>query len=116
MADSATAARSTPSARVAALGARIPAPVAEEDRKLFIAAQMRCEPVAQAFADSAPAPLSGETLTEYRTRLVNKFKPTVALEGRGTLRMNGTLLDQVEAQIYATRCSALIRHRSRMGC
>jgi len=114
MADSATAASlDTIRKEVAALGARIPAPVAEEDRKLFIAAQMRCEPVAQAFADSAPAPLSGETLTEYRTRLVNKFKPNssrwkdVELSG-----MSGTLLDQVEAQIYADSMAAALNPAS----
>jgi hypothetical protein len=41
----------------------------------FIAAQSKAQRVAQAHGDSAPSPVQGETLMQYRTRLLTPFQP-----------------------------------------
>jgi hypothetical protein len=62
--------------RLDELAARIPVELPEKDRQRFIAAQQSAEPLAQAFGDSAGAPrwLNGETLEEYRRRLIDPYK------------------------------------------
>ncbi len=87
----------------------IPAELPEEDRQRFITAQQSAEPLAQAFGDSAGAPrwLNGETVPEYRRRLIDPYKKhsrawrDVDLNG-----LPDQALDEVEKQIRADALQA----------
>lgn len=90
-------------ARLAAMDSRIPVQIPEEARQRYVAAQMSAERVAQAFGDSqAPNPLLGETLDQYRHRLLIKYKPLsplwkdIKIEG-----FAGDQLTPIETQVYA---------------
>lgn len=56
------------------LRSQMPTVHTAEERSKFVEAQSRAEPIAQAFGDSAPRWLDGESLLEYRRRLVRKFQ------------------------------------------
>ena len=46
-----------------------------DDNHFYAAAQARCDSVAQAFGMEAPRWLQGETLNQYRVRLLSEYKP-----------------------------------------
>ena len=52
---------------------RATAPMSDADYAAMSDAQARCDAVAQAFGESAPRPLPGETLLAYRKRLLKPF-------------------------------------------
>lgn len=90
--------------QLATLQKRIPTELREEDRQKFVAAQMKAERVAQAFGDSQGAPrwLQGESLTQYRQRLLGKFKQhSTQWKGVELSKLNADALDIVETQVYA---------------
>lgn len=95
--------------QLAELTSRMPVELKDEDRKQYIAAQQQCETVAQAFGDSAGAPrwLNGETLTDYRRRLLTKYKPHSAKWKDADLSaLTGAVLDNIEQQVYADAVAA----------
>lgn len=97
-------------AKIADLQKRIPVELAEADRALFVDAQSKAERVAQAFGDSAPRWVSGETLTQYRQRLLGKFKSHSKAWKDADLRdFKDSALDTVETQVYADAWQAAIR-------
>jgi hypothetical protein len=90
--------------QLVSLQKRIPTELRDEDRQKFVAAQMKAERVAQAFGDSQGAPrwLQGESLTQYRQRLLGKYKQHSAnWKGVELSKLNADALDIVETQVYA---------------
>lgn len=71
-------------------------------------AQAACDQVAQAFGDSAPRPLQGETLVGYRKRLVQKFqKHSAQYKAIDLSTVNDpAMLAIVEKQVYADAMDA----------
>lgn len=87
----------------------------EEDRQKFVAAQMKAERIAQAFGDSQGAPrwLQGECLTQYRQRLLGKYKQHSAnWKAVELAKLNADALDIVETQVYADAYQAATRPTS----
>lgn len=62
------------SARIAAMEARLPKVLTDEDRAAFADAQSRADSVMSAFGKQAPRPLDGESLLGYRRRMANSLK------------------------------------------
>lgn len=60
---------------VFALRKQIEGALSGKERAKFVTAQSRADKVAQAFGESAPRWLVGETLTAYRARLICKYQP-----------------------------------------
>ncbi|HEY6922803.1 MAG TPA: hypothetical protein VI653_04985 [Steroidobacteraceae bacterium] len=99
-------------AAIRALESRIPVELSETDRAQFVSAQSRCERVAQAFGDSAGAPrwLSGETLPQYQRRLLGSYKQhSAAWKDKDLTKVDASVLDIAETQIYADAMTAAIR-------
>ncbi len=73
------------------------------DHATFLAAQSQANRMAQAFGDDeAPRALDGETLTQYRQRLLNKWKQfSNAWRGVDLAPFSDKALDTVERQIYS---------------
>jgi chemotaxis protein histidine kinase CheA len=62
--------------RLAEIERRIPATLSDEDKPKFADAQMRADAAYQAWGyGQAPGALGGETLSDYRVRLLGKLKP-----------------------------------------
>lgn len=79
----------------------------DEERTLFASAQARADSIAQAFGDAAPRPLSGETLLDYRKRLVKKFQAhSPAWKAVDLGKVDGTVLEVAETGIYADAMTA----------
>jgi hypothetical protein len=81
----------------------------EEQRSQFVAAQSKAERVFQAFGDSAGAPrwMQGETLDQYRRRLIAEFKKHSKGWADVDLSVfSGKALDTVESQVYADAVTA----------
>lgn len=86
--------------RLAALEHRTK-PIAETDRALFAKAQARADGVMQAFGDSAPRQMQGETILDYRRRLLNPLlKHSVAWKGVDISALPETALGVAEDQVY----------------
>lgn len=82
----------------------------EADRALFVDAQSKAERVAQAFGDSAPRWVSGESLPQYRQRLLGKFKQHSAdWKGVELAKLGDDALAVAETKIYADAWQAAIR-------
>lgn len=93
-------------------------PVTDADRKAFASAQERADSAFTAFGDSAPPPMQGEDLLDYRIRLLGKVQDHSAVwRGReiGSLvradaakpaKDQKPLIDIVESQIYADAVQA----------
>lgn len=61
--------------KLASIERRLPAILSDEDKGAFADAQMRCDAAYQAWnLGQAPAALNGETLADYRVRLLSKIK------------------------------------------
>lgn len=108
-------------AQIADLQARIsrmPADVTDEDRAHFVAAQSQAERVAQAFGDSAGAPrwLNGETVPQYRRRLLSKYKAHSADWKDADLSKiaDDSALTVIEKRIYADAMQAAL-HPTDLG-
>lgn len=100
-------------AQIAALEARLPMEVKEEDRLQYVGAQSKAERVAQAFGDSAGAPrwLNGETVPQYRRRLLTKYKAHSADWKDADLSKieDSAALNVIETRIYADAMQAALR-------
>ena len=85
------------------LNRRLPAELSEADHRRFAAAQSKAEGAYQAFGDSAPQWVNGETLTQYRQRLLGKFKQHSEQWKNVELSKLGdeTALSVAETTIYA---------------
>lgn len=91
-------------AQIKALERRIPVELSDADRAKFVAAQVKCERVAQAFGDSDGAPrwLNGESLPDYQRRLMSRYKQhSTAWKDKDLARVDASVLDVAETQIYA---------------
>lgn len=97
---------------------RIPVEMPEADRTRFVDAQAQAERVAQAFGDSAGAPrwLNGETLSQYRKRLLTKVKHhSAAWKDVDLSPMADEALAVVERQVYSDAMNAALRPTSVEG-
>jgi 8-oxo-dGTP pyrophosphatase MutT (NUDIX family) len=97
------AARDDLKTRLDAMEGKLKEPTAEERAK-FVAAQVRADSVHQAFGDSAGAPRwqAGESLTDYRKRLVTPFKDKSTAwkdVNLGTVTDEATLAN-IEKQVF----------------
>jgi hypothetical protein len=83
--------------------------VSMEDRSQFTAAQAKAQAVAQMFGDSAPGPLQGERLQDYRVRLVSQYQKHSCTFKDANLGRIGdpATLTGVENQIFADAAAAL---------
>lgn len=85
----------------AALGA-LPKNDADADYPAMADAQEKCDSVASAFGQRAPAPLAGESVSAYRKRLLGKFKAhSPAWKDIDLAAVNDSILPVAEATIYA---------------
>lgn len=97
------------SAQIADLQRRIPPAITPADRERFADAQAKAERVAQAFGDSASPWVRGETLTQYRRRLLSTLKPHSAQwKDVDTRKLDGAALDTVEQQVFADAWTAAL--------
>ena len=95
-------------AKIDALHSAIPRDVPEDERSKFVEAQSRAERIYQAFGDSAPSAVRGESLLQYRARLANKVKQHSA-QWKSidlTTLKDESVLNVAETQIYADAYSA----------
>ena len=76
----------------------------------FETAHTKADKVAQAFGDCAPRWVEGESLTQYRQRLLGKFKPHSAQWKSADLSKvtDDTAIDLIERQIYADAWNSAI--------
>lgn len=104
--------------QLAALERRIPVELPEADRARFVDAQSQAERVAQAFGDSAGAPrwVSGETLSQYRQRLLSKYKTHSApWKDVDLTKLGDDALAVAERQVYADAMGAALHPASIEG-
>ena len=95
--------------RLAELERRIPAEPSAADRQRFLEVQAKAERLAHAFGDSAgaPRPLDGETLPEYRRRLIAPYKKhSKDWKDTDLSTLQEQALGVVEAQIRADALEA----------
>jgi 8-oxo-dGTP pyrophosphatase MutT (NUDIX family) len=91
----------------AAVRAQLPKPLSDTERKSYIDTQSRWDKVANAFADSAPPPMVGESVLGYRKRLTGvyqKYCPDLAkvnLDG-----LNDDSMDNIEPLIHKAALNA----------
>lgn len=90
----------------AALGS-LPKNDTDADYPAMADAQEKCDSVASAFGQRAPAPLAGESVSAYRKRLVSKFKAhSPAWKDIDLAAVNDSILPVAEATIYADAMKA----------
>lgn len=94
-------------ADITAIHARAPQIISDSDRERFASIQEKAEPVFQTFGDRAPAPLEGETPTQYKRRLGGKMQShsTKWKDARLSAIGDDNALDVVLDQIYADAIS-----------
>lgn len=74
----------------------------QDSHAMFVNAQARADKVAQAFGDSAPRWVDGESLSQYRQRLLSKFKAHSAdWKGVALAKLGDDVLGVAETRIYA---------------
>lgn len=78
-------------------------PRTDEERKLFADAQAFADDAYSMFGDSAPRPMDGETLPDYRRRLLSKMQlHSVAFkDSKLEAIADSTAFDAIEKSIYA---------------
>ena len=77
-------------------------PVPDEDRALFADAQARADSVYTGLGLRAPAPMSGETVLAYRTRLLRGVqKHSKTWKEVDLMRVSDAVLSVAQGQIYA---------------
>jgi hypothetical protein len=88
---------------IKSMQARAPALISDADRERFAVIQEQADPVFQAFNDRAPAPLPGETPTQYKRRLGSKMQAHSPAwkDIRLSAISDEAALDQVLGQVYA---------------
>lgn len=94
--------------QIAALQARAPAILSAADRERFAVIQEEADAAFQAFGDRAPAPMDGETPTNYKRRLTTKMQAHSS-KWRDT-RLSGiadeATIDVIAADVYADSIAA----------
>jgi hypothetical protein len=74
----------------------------DETRRVFISAQSKAEQVAQALGHEAPPPVNGETLPQYRVRLLSQYKSySPEWKNVDLAKLPGNALDVIEPKVYA---------------
>jgi hypothetical protein len=94
--------------KVAELERRIPVPHVPAPHGDYVAVQMAADRLHQAYGDSAGAtrPLIGESLDQYRRRLMQPWKRySAAWKDVDLQPFAGAALEQVEKQVYADAMS-----------
>lgn len=91
--------------------AQLPKAMTDADRERFAAIQERADPAFQAFGDSAPRPLEGETPLTYESRLATKMQNHSAKwKGkRLTAVADADILDGIATEIYQDAIKAARR-------
>jgi hypothetical protein len=97
--------------QIAHLNARAPAMLSDIDRERFAVIQESADPAFQAFGDRAPAPLSGETPTQYKRRLGSKLQSNSPKWANSRLSAvsDDAMLDTILADVYADSIAAARR-------
>lgn len=108
VADSTKAQLAALRAEIAALNRRTPAILNDLERERFSAIQEQAEPAFQAFGDRAPAPLDGESPTQYKRRLGSKLQANSPKWAKSKLSAvsDDTMLDTILADVYADSIAA----------
>ncbi len=90
-------------AELADIKKRLPVELTEADRKQYVDAQVRADSVAQMFGTSAPRWVHGETVLQYRRRLLRNFQEHSATwKGVDISQINDSVaIDNIEKQIFA---------------
>lgn len=90
-------------AELADIKKRLPVELTEADRKQYVDAQVRADSVAQMFGSSAPRWVHGETVLQYRRRLLRTFQEhSAAWKGVDISQINDSVaIDNIEKQIFA---------------
>ena len=90
-------------AEIARLNSRAPSIIADADRERFAVIQEQADPAFQAFGDRAPAPLQGETPTQYKRRLGTKLQGHSPKwkDARLSAVADEQLLDTILTDVYA---------------
>ena len=91
--------------------ARAPAIINDADRERFAQIQEDADPVFQAFNDRAPAPLPGETPTQYKRRLGGKMQAHSPRwkDARLSAVSDEVILDGILDEVYADSMAAARR-------
>jgi flagellar biosynthesis GTPase FlhF len=100
-------------ARLAAIEAgmlAMPATGSGADRKPYIDAQVKADPVYHAFGDSgAPPAMRGESVDGYQRRLLSRFKQhSPKWKDKDLAKLDASVLDIAEEQIYADATTAAL--------
>jgi hypothetical protein len=93
------------------LQARTPAMLSDIDRERFAVIQEQADPAFQAFGDRAPAPLDGETPTQYKRRLGTKLQANSPKWANARLSAvaDDAMLDTILTDVYADSIAAARR-------
>lgn len=94
--------------QIADLNVRAPAIISDSDRERYALFQEQADPAFQAFGDRAPAPLQGETPTQYKRRLGTKLQAHSPRwkDARLSALSDDVTLDTVVSDIYADAIGA----------
>ena len=111
MADSVRTEMATLRAEIAALNRRAPAMLSDMDRERFAVIQEQADPAFQAFGDRAPAPLDGETPTQYKRRLGAKLQSNSPKWATSRLSAvsDDAMLDTILTEVYSDSIAAARR-------
>ena len=93
---------------LAEIKTRLPVDMPEADRQQYVDAQVKADSVAQMFGTIAPRWQHGETLLQYRRRMLRKFQEhSPAWKSVDISKINDSAaLDNIEGQIYADAVAA----------
>ena len=96
---------------IASLNRRAPAMLSDMERERFAAIQEQADPAFQAFGDRAPAPLDGETPTQYKRRLGSKLQSNSPKWATSRLSAvaDDNMLDVILADVYSDSIAAARR-------
>ena len=94
--------------QIANLSARAPAMLNDIDRERFAVIQEQADPAFQAFGDRAPAPLDGETPTQYKRRIGAKLQANSPKwkDSRLSAVSDDIMLDTILSDVYADSIAA----------
>ena len=111
VADSVRTEMATLRAEIAALNRRAPAMLSDMDRERFAVIQEQADPAFQAFGDRAPAPLDGETPTQYKRRLGAKLQSNSPKWATSRLSAvsDDAMLDTILTEVYSDSIAAARR-------
>lgn len=108
-ADAATAENKVLKTRLDALERKLPKDRADNDYNAMSSAQARADGVYQAFGEQAPRFMNGETLPDYRRRLVDKFKASSPAWSKVDLAtLQDSAFEIAENAIYADAAVAAV--------